>query len=153
PRSICTTAPRRRWKGGTPSWRSGRSTTGSSGSSGRAVRSPAAPARDLALALAQRGLTEHAEHFLAVAEPHLADAEPRRLLEQDLAEAGVRHVPDLHRDGRAALAHPDHRRMAVLDGPEAIVGRGGRLAHEARADGEEVAVQGEAAHQRAIHGE
>src|SRR5207249_10459708 len=95
---------------------------------------------DLDLALAERRLTEDAESLLAIGEADLADAESRRLLEQHLSEAGGRDVPHLHGDRGAALLHADHRGVAVADRPEAIVRHRRRLAHEARAGGEQVEI-------------
>src|SRR5262245_40124339 len=62
----------------------------------REVSSPAAIRRDLALALAEDRLAEHAEHFLAVGEAHLADREPRRLFHEDLRQPRRGHVPHLN---------------------------------------------------------
>src|SRR2546425_184195 len=53
--------------------------------------------------------------------------------------------------GGAAVRHADHRRMAVADRPEAVARARRGLAHERRAGGEQVPIQGEAAHQRAIN--
>src|SRR5712691_9488134 len=75
------------------------------------VGAPPAPARDLELTLAERRLAEDAERLLAIGEPDLADAEARRLLEEDLRETGCGNVPHLDGDGRAALGHADHRGM------------------------------------------
>src|SRR5213594_2576422 len=47
-------------------------------------------------------------------------------------EPGGRNFPQLDGDGRAALRHADHRRMPVVDRPEAVVAPGRRLARDGR---------------------
>src|SRR5262245_46529754 len=94
------------------------------------VAPPAAVGRDLALALAEDGLAEDAQDFLAVGERHLADGQARRLLEKDGGQAVPRHAPDLDRDRDTSRANADHGRMTVLDRPQTIRRRGGRLGYE-----------------------
>src|SRR5438034_1591607 len=117
------------------------------------IGAPATVLRDLKLALAEGGLAEDTQDFAAVLERDLADAEPGRLLHEDVGESRRRYVPDLDRDGRAAGRDAQHRRVAVPDRPQPIDRRGSRLAHEARAGVDEVAVEREPAHQRPVNGE
>jgi len=107
----------------------------------------------IALTLAEDGLAEDAQHLGAVVELHFADAEPRRLLTQDLRQPRGGHRPHLDGDRGAAGHRAHHRRVPIGDRPQAIDGRGARLAHEARASVEQVAVQRQATHQRAVDGE
>src|SRR6266571_7142638 len=51
------------------------------------VRAPAAVRADLALALDEERLADDTQHLLAIRELDLADAEARRLLQQDLGQA------------------------------------------------------------------
>src|SRR5262245_17192594 len=117
----------------------------SRGAPGSEVGSPAAVLCDLALPLAEHRLAEDAERLLAVGEPNLADAQPAGLREEKDREAGDRHLPHLDGDRRPAPAHADHRRVQVVDGPEAVVRARGRLAGERRAGRDQIAVQLEAA--------
>jgi hypothetical protein len=118
------------------------------------IGAPAAEGRDLPPARAQERLAEHAEHDGAVGEQHLADGKTRRFVQQHLRQPRRRHVPDLERDARAlARRRAQHRRMPVVDRVEAIAGVGLVLAHEARADGEQVRIQLESAHQGAVDGQ
>src|SRR5882724_7580630 len=117
------------------------------------VGAPAAERRDLALPLAQDRLAEDAERLVAIREADLADAEAGRLGEQQRGESRRRHAPHLERDRGAAVADAQHRRVAVADRPQPILGDGRGVAQEARADGGEVAVELETTHQRAVHGQ
>src|SRR5215470_6645865 len=119
----------------------------------REIRTPAAVRGDLALPFAEDRLPEDSQHPAAVVEGNLADAETGGLLLQDAREPGGRHGPHLDSDRRAALRHAHHRGMFVADRPETIDGRGAGLADEARARSQQIAVELEAAHQRAVHGE
>src|SRR6516164_5682967 len=117
------------------------------------VPAPAAELGDLALAFAQERLAEDAEHDGAVLEDDLADREARRFVLQDSRQPFDRDVPELERDASALTGRADHRRVAVVDRPDAVALVGRVLAHECRTDLEHVRVQLEAAHQRAVDGE
>src|SRR6185369_3260029 len=117
------------------------------------VRTPAAELGDLALAFAQERFAEDAEHDRAVLEDDLADREARRLVLQDSRQPLDRNVPELERDAPALARRAQHRRMAVVDRPDAVARVRLVLAHEFRTDLEHVLVELETAHKRAIHGE
>src|SRR5439155_899568 len=105
------------------------------------VGAPAAELRDLALPLAQDRLAEDAERLVAIREADLADAEAGRLGEQQRRESRRRHAPHLERDRGAALAHTQHRGVAIADRPQPVLGDGGGLAQETRAGGGKIAVE------------
>src|SRR6266566_249475 len=117
------------------------------------VGAPAAELRDLALPLAQDRLAEDAERLVAIREADLADAEAGRLGEQQRRESRRRHAPHLERDRGAALAHTQHRGVAIADRPQPVLGDGGGLAQEARAGGGKIAVELETTHERAVNGQ
>src|SRR2546425_1189311 len=117
------------------------------------VGAPAAELRDLALPLAQDRLAEDAERLVAIREADLADAEAGRPGEQQRRESRRRHAPHLERDRGAALAHTQHRGVAIADRPQPGLGNGRGLAQEARAGSGEVAVELETTHERAVHGQ
>src|SRR5205085_4956568 len=108
--------------------------------------------RDLALSLDQDRLAQHPQDFGAVLEHHLADAQPWRLLAENIRDTRGRNLPDLDGD-RASALPTQHRRMPIVDRPQTIYRGGARLAHERRAGGDEIAVELEPAHQRAVHGQ
>src|SRR5258705_53983 len=103
------------------------------------------------LSTRSRRLAEDTQGLFAIGEAELSDAEPGGLSEEDRGEPGGRHLPHLDRDRRAVPGHADHRGMPVADRPEAVVRPRGRLAREARTGRDQIAVQLEAAHQRAVH--
>jgi hypothetical protein len=108
---------------------------------------------DFLLPVAQGWFTEHAEHFGAIGEVDLANAQARRFLEENLCHARGGDRPHLDRNRHAAFLHAHHGRMPVADRPEAINRAGFRFAHEGRARGEQVGVEFEPAHERAVDGE
>src|SRR5215813_5900507 len=63
------------------------------------------------------------------------------------------HSPDFQRNGRPASRHTQHGGILVVYGPEPIDGRGQRFMYKRSANCEQIAVQGEAAHERAIDGQ
>src|SRR4029077_14907602 len=97
---------------------------------GGGVGAPAAVGGDLALAFAEGGLAEDAERVGAVIQADFADAEPGRFLQENRRQALGGDRPDFERDRGAALGHPDHRGVPVVDGPQAIDGRRPRFADE-----------------------
>ena len=99
-------------------------------------------------ALGELARVEDAGHLTPAFEPHRAAVEVRRLARLDPAPDLVRHEVHFARDRDAAFRHLEHAGMAVADRVQPIDRRGPRLAEELRAL--EVAVQRQAAHQRAV---
>src|SRR6266446_6751032 len=61
--------------------------------------------------------------------------------------------PDFQRNGCPVSRHTQHGRILVVYGPESIDGGTHRFIHKCSANGEQIPVQGEAAHERAIDGQ
>src|SRR5690349_15356273 len=69
------------------------------------VLAPSAGRGDFLLPFDEPRFGEHAEHFAAVGEHHLADRETRGLAHEERAETGHRQRPHFQRYGHAAALH------------------------------------------------
>ena len=115
----------------------------------RHVGAPVAELGDVAVAaLGQLARVEDALDLAAVGQAHRAAVEVRRLARLDPAPDLVRHEVDLARDRDAAVGHLEHAGVAVIDRVQAVDRRRPGRAQELRAL--KVAVQRQAAHQRAV---
>lgn len=121
----------------------------------RNIGPPPAERGDLALAFTEERLPKDSEHLGAIREADFPDTEPGRLLEQDVHQSTPRNTPNLHGNGDSAvsIANPNHRRMTIPDGPEAVGAFGRRFPDEGCAHGEEIGVQFESAHQGSVDGQ
>ena len=90
------------------------------------------------------------ENHRSILQQHLADRESRRLAQQHFREAVVRNVPQLDGDARPLTRRAQHRRMAVVDRPQPIARVRRVFADERRADLQQIRIEREAAHQRAV---
>ena len=105
------------------------------------------------MAFTEPGFTQNAEDFASVGEGDAADAKAGRFLKQDRNQAFGRHIPDFEMDFSTQLRVTHHGRMAIPDGPEAVVGAGVDLGNKGGTRVGEVGIEFEAAHKRAVDGE
>ena len=79
---------------------------------------------------------------------------PARFVQENRGQPFRRNGPDLHRDRRAAALHPNHRRMTIVDRPQAI--RRLRLSASrtnVALAARSIRIELEPPHQRAVDGE
>jgi uncharacterized protein (TIGR00288 family) len=108
---------------------------------------------DLAHVRTEGGLCEDTKDLLAIEQPHLADRQARRLLEQDRGQAGRRHRPHLHGDGGPSGGDAEHGGVHVVDRPQPVDRRRLRLTDEGGPDRQKVPIQREAPHQGPVDGQ
>src|SRR4051812_18483303 len=81
------------------------------------ICAPAAVGGNLALALAQERLAEHAKDLGLVLQHYFADCKTGWLAEQHLRQSIERNIPQLKRDPRPLRGCSHHRGMTVVDRP------------------------------------
>src|ERR671919_809674 len=116
----------------------------------RHVGAPVAKLRNVAVAaLGERARIEDARDLATVGEPHLAAIQVWRLARFHPAPYLVRYAVDLALDRNPTLGHLEHAGVPVIDRVQPVARRGARLAE--KLGPREIAVQRQAAHQRAVH--
>ena len=88
------------------------------------VWTPAAPWGDFKMAFTEPGFAQDAEDFGVVGKGDAANTQARGFLEKDADQAVGGNLPDFEEDPSAILRIAHHSGMAIVDGPEAVVGTG-----------------------------